>query len=671
MSVRNRLAVILGSVLLPLLLGTGVVVAVVVPAHDKLQAQSSLKVVAEAVSALQAETCVDLVASARLVGNDIKNGETPVEALRQHLRQAVRFAAVSRNGIVLARAGTAPPGVAEAKPVPHQCSSPGESAGTPTVVSTSLHGASAAPVLSTVPGPALITYSAATKTAQGPVLVVVATPLDGRQLEAWRAAVGAPNDVRLAAACPDGGVTATGVGTTARPLAAAAARMRLGKPAAISGMHIVRASTGTGRPCVVVAAMKAPSRLATSALTWGLLTLALAVGAVLVWWLARQLTQPVLALTVAAERAARGDLAVRLPVNGKDEVARLASSFNHMAGQLDLRMTEIQDSRDRLRQNVQRLGDALQRTHDLDGLLSAVCGISATATDSQRVTAWLVEGNSLVARVVWPGGAARTGVRRVPVGDNLPGQVVADGVVRRLVAGSREDVTLRDGPAMAAPLHRGEMMLGALVVERTGDGQSYTVEDQAMLTSITGPAGIAIDNAMLHRQAQRMSVIDPLTGVGNLRMLTTTLAREVDRAQHFGRSVSLLLLDIDHFKDLNDSHGHGAGDAILHGMAQRVAANIRSVDTVARYGGEEFAVVCPELGPEEALELAAHLHQAIRGSGFSIEDGVVDVRVSMGVASWPQQATTSTELMRAADAALSQAKRRGRDRVTAAVAQHR
>ncbi|HET7661800.1 MAG TPA: GGDEF domain-containing protein, partial [Oryzihumus sp.] len=138
-----------------------------------------------------------------------------------------------------------------------------------------------------------------------------------------------------------------------------------------------------------------------------------------------------------------------------------------------------------------------------------------------------------------------------------------------------------------------------------------------------------------------------------------------------GRSVSLLLLDIDHFKNLNDAHGHGAGDAILHGMAQRVAGSIRSVDTVARYGGEEFAVVCPELGPEEAYGLASHLHEAIRDAGFPVEDGVVDVRVSIGVASWPQQATTSTELMRAADAALSQAKASGRDRVAAATVPHR
>ena len=658
MSIRNRLALILGSVLLPLLLGTGVVVAVVVPAHDKDQAKAGLRVVAQAVASLQQETCLDLAASARLVGGSVERGDAAGSALRIHLRQDVRFAAVSRNGTLLARAGDAPAGIAAQREVLHQCT-------------TSPVRPAISPVAALSPAPAVLEYSATTPSTRGPVLVVVATPIDGVQLSTWRTRVGAAADVQLAAACPGGGVTATGTEAVARPLAVAAQRIFDGRKAAVTGMHVVSADVGAGHPCVVVAAMRAPSTLTASALTWSMLLLALIVGGVLVWWLARQLTQPVLALTEAAERAARGDLAMKLPVSGKDEVARLAGSFNHMARQLDLRMTEIQDSRDRLRLNVQRLGDALQRTHDLDGLLSAVCAIGATATESQRVTAWLVEGNSLVARVVWPGGAARAGVRRVPIGDSLPGQVVADGVVRRLVAGAREDVTLRDGPAMGAPLQRGEMMLGALVVERTGDAESYTVEDQAMLTSITGPAGIAIDNAMLHRQAQRMSVIDPLTGVGNLRMLTTTLAREVDRAQHFGRSVSLLLLDIDHFKNLTDTHGHGAGDAILHGMAQRVAASIRSVDTVARYGGEEFAVVCPELGPEEAYGLASHLHEAIRGAGFPVEDGVVDVRVSIGVASWPQQATTSTELMRAADAALSQAKASGRDRVAAATVPHR
>ena len=110
-----------------------------------------------------------------------------------------------------------------------------------------------------------------------------------------------------------------------------------------------------------------------------------------------------------------------------------------------------------------------------------------------------------------------------------------------------------------------------------------------------------MDNALLHRQAQRSAVTDPLTGVGNLRMLTTTLAREVERARHFGRSVALLVIDIDHFREINDRHGHTAGDAILAAVAARIVGSVREVDRVARYGGEEFAVVGPGAGPRAGL----------------------------------------------------------------------
>jgi diguanylate cyclase (GGDEF)-like protein len=182
--------------------------------------------------------------------------------------------------------------------------------------------------------------------------------------------------------------------------------------------------------------------------------------------------------------------------------------------------------------------------------------------------------------------------------------------------------------------------------------------------SITGPAGIAVDNALLHRQAQRLSVFDPLTGVGNLRMLTTTLAAEVERARYFHRCCSLLILDIDHFRDINSLHGHAAGDQVLAGVAARITASVRSVDRVARYGGEEFAVVCPELDPESAVVAAEAVWHAVRDQPFMVDGTPVVVRVSIGVASWPRQAGTSTELLRAADSAVAQAKSLGRDQVT-------
>jgi len=360
-----------------------------------------------------------------------------------------------------------------------------------------------------------------------------------------------------------------------------------------------------------------------------------------------------------------------------DEVGRLAQSFNHMAGELEQQLAEIKHSRDLLADNVQRLGDALQRTHDLDGLLATVCAFSASTTESVRATAWLVEGNSLVARVAWPPESLRSSAGRVPIEGTLLGRAVSTGLPAWTGAEEQPSVSaaapaltdaddksaLLGGPALAAPLQRGSDTLGAIVVERTPGSPAYSRESGATLTSITGPAGIAMDNALLHRKAQRLSVVDPLTGVGNLRMLTTTLTAEVERARHFNRCCSLMILDIDHFRDINSLYGHAAGDQVLAAVAARIAASVRSVDRVARYGGEEFAVVCPELDPTQAVAAAEKVWNAVRDQPFEVNGGSIVVRVSIGVASWPQQARTSTALLRAADSAVDRAKGLGRDQV--------
>ena len=240
--------------------------------------------------------------------------------------------------------------------------------------------------------------------------------------------------------------------------------------------------------------------------------------------------------------------------------------------------------------------------------------------------------------------------------------VVASG--RPGVRGGQVEAGLLGGPVLGAPLQRGSDRLGVLVVERGPGSAAYDTESGASLVAITGPASVAMDNALLHRQAQRLSVFDPLTGVGNLRMLTTTLAAEVDRARHFGRCCSLLIVDIDRFRDINTQHGHSAGDKVLAGVAARIAASVRTVDRVARYGGEEFAVVCPELDPEAAVAAADRVWRAVRDQPFVVGDASIVVRVSIGVATWPQQARTSTELLRAADDAAAHAKVLGRDQVS-------
>ncbi len=656
MSVRNRLTLILGVALLPLLLGTTLVLAFVVPDQLREQGSARLRVVAGAVASLQVQACVGAGDSARLMVLAVVEGESADTALHSGLERRPGFGSISRDQVNLAHSPSVPNGITLDVGQGKGCSAPF----VPTKPQV------AAPTTSlpflkdwvTVTAPLLNGTSGSASS----VTAVVASPLDGGRLAGWLKDIGAGADLDIAVACPDGTTASTLSGPLDRQLRTLALSRLGGGRGSLQDSTVEVAAAGTGHPCLVIATAPFSDGVASPWLLFTLLGLVLALGAPMVWWLARQLTMPVVAVTLAAEQAARGDLSVRLPVVRTDEVGRLAQSFNHMAGELDQQLMEIKHSRDLLTDNVQRLGDALQRTHDLDGLLATVCAISASTTESVRATAWLVEGSSLVARVAWPPESLRSSAGRVPMEGTLMGRVVSTGLPAWM---DRPDQPVfLGGPVLCAPLQRGTDRLGVLVVERGPGSAAYDTESGAALVAITGPAGIAMDNALLHRQAQRLSVFDPLTGVGNLRMLTTTLAAEVDRARHFDRCCSLLIVDIDRFRDINTQYGHTAGDQVLAGVAARVAASVRTVDRVARYGGEEFAVVCPELDPESAVAAADRVRRAVRDQPFAVGETSIVVRVSIGVATWPQHARTSAELLRSADDAAAKAKVLGRDQVS-------
>jgi diguanylate cyclase (GGDEF)-like protein len=183
------------------------------------------------------------------------------------------------------------------------------------------------------------------------------------------------------------------------------------------------------------------------------------------------------------------------------------------------------------------------------------------------------------------------------------------------------------------------------------------------LGALAGQASVAVDNVLLHREAQRLSTTDPLTGLWNFRYLSMSLAREIERATRFRRPLSVLMLDLDHFKAVNDTHGHPRGDAVLRELAARLNEQIREVDVLARYGGEEFVLVLPETTLEGAAVLADRICTAVRREPFG-EDGEVPLRltVSVGVAGFPDHAASAATLVRVADDALYVAKEAGRDR---------
>ena len=183
---------------------------------------------------------------------------------------------------------------------------------------------------------------------------------------------------------------------------------------------------------------------------------------------------------------------------------------------------------------------------------------------------------------------------------------------------------------------------------------------------------LAVANLRLQETLRRQSLRDPLTGLFNRRYLEASLEREVLRANRRQLGMAVLMLDIDHFKRFNDTHGHEAGDAVLAQFGQLLTNMVRSEDVACRYGGEEFTLVMQQVDAAQALGRAEEICEAVRNLSVQYRGSTLErISVSIGVALLPDHATTSAELMRSADAALYAAKHAGRDRVCMAVADSR
>jgi len=167
--------------------------------------------------------------------------------------------------------------------------------------------------------------------------------------------------------------------------------------------------------------------------------------------------------------------------------------------------------------------------------------------------------------------------------------------------------------------------------------------------------------ARLNRALEEMSVRDPLTGLLNRRYLDEAMAREIAQAERGGQPVSFVLIDLDHFKRLNDSHGHRAGDAVLQAVGGLLSACIRAGDLACRYGGEEFLLVLPGASAEAALERTDELRRALAALPVDSDGTPIHATLSAGIAAYPDHGTTREELIRKADAALYSAKTSGRD----------
>jgi len=228
-----------------------------------------------------------------------------------------------------------------------------------------------------------------------------------------------------------------------------------------------------------------------------------------------------------------------------------------------------------------------------------------------------------------------------------------------------------EGPVwMAAALTAHGRHLGFLLLGSDA-GDAFGEVSARLAQALANEAAAALENVRLFKEVERLSTTDPLTGLHNRRHFDARASAELARSVRYRLQLSAVMLDIDHFKDVNDTHGHVAGDVVLIEVAKVCLSMLRASDIDVRFGGEEFCFLLPETGLQEAAALAERLRTAIAGLRFAAGAGAApgadehSVTVSLGVAAWNGEQDTLEALLRRSDEALYAAKRAGRDRVVA------
>jgi diguanylate cyclase (GGDEF)-like protein len=360
-------------------------------------------------------------------------------------------------------------------------------------------------------------------------------------------------------------------------------------------------------------------------------------------------TDPVLA-PVAGGVVALGEVAI---------AARAMRFLRRRVGVLELRVSEQDDAAERLLSSLRDLSSDLR----LDEVLDQITARAQTAVGGKEFVLLLADGRhmradrhsgipaaSLAALESWAQARRETSIER--------GTVVIDDLgTDAALAGLPLEERMPLGSLCAAPLVFREELLGVLAALAHGSTVFLPGED-ATLSAYAAHAAIALSNARLVERLERQAAEDPLTGLANQRAFHRDCAAELSRARRTRSDFSIAMLDLDHFKAINDEHGHPYGDQVLVKVAAALRGSIRAHDTAARMGGEEFAILLPETGARDAHEVAERARDAI--AQITVTGGALTC--SAGVATTTGGETSPIDLLELADKALYRAKHLGRDR---------
>jgi diguanylate cyclase (GGDEF)-like protein len=261
---------------------------------------------------------------------------------------------------------------------------------------------------------------------------------------------------------------------------------------------------------------------------------------------------------------------------------------------------------------------------------------------------------------------------RLKVGEGIAGWVAKNGEARVVpdvsadpYFASRVDEATKweTRSVICVPLRSKLRVLGVIQLVNV-DMAQFTDAELFFLQSLSDFAAIAIENARWVEKIQELTITDDCTGLYNARHLYKTLETEVYRSSRFGYEFSILFIDLDHFKTVNDTHGHLVGSKLLAEIGYLVKAQLRLIDFAYRYGGDEFVVLLPQTSKDQALVVAKRLRDAMRAARFCREEGLnLNVLASIGLATYPHDARTAHDIIRQADEMMYLVKNTTRDNI--------
>lgn len=217
---------------------------------------------------------------------------------------------------------------------------------------------------------------------------------------------------------------------------------------------------------------------------------------------------------------------------------------------------------------------------------------------------------------------------------------------------------------LCVPIINKRRTIGVLEMVDKANGEPFDEKDLDLLVKLVDQAAIAIERSHLYQKMSDLAITDDLTKLFNFRHLDHTLDLEIRRCQRYGAQVSLIFLDMDYFKLVNDRYGHLMGSKVLVEVAQILTNNLRDIDIIARYGGDEFVVVLPETNVDTTYQIAQRLQQSIREHDFLNDEGLkIKLSASFGISGYPTHAKNKKDLILLADQAMYRAKYGGRDRI--------